>query len=182
MGCAVTTTDVRQILDELAIVRGELGQLRDQVSRLDADLSGVLSRESEARLRSSIEAEVRARYGLDDEPTDHGGARPSPLASVLPAHRATSGKRPVVEVAGDDERTDPLDGLVDTARRNYRFTVTAVILLVAIIFGGVPQMIAAFQALGYLPDPPVEVVLDAPAPIAHPLPGGMSNAGPEPMP
>lgn len=182
----MTTTDVAQVLDAIARLTRRmdasdaasearhdrtdrrLDEIGAKLVQLDADLAGVLTREQESRMRSTIEAEVRARYGLDDEPTDTG-IRPSPLASGLP-HRSTSGARVSVPPMGED----PLDGILGQVRENFRFSVIALLIAMAIGFGGVPQVVAALQSLGYLPAAPVAVQLDPvePSPLSRPSPFG----------
>ena len=148
----MTTTDVQQLL-------ARLDQVCMRLDRIEADLSGVLGREREEKLRRTIEAEVRARYGVD-EITDASGPYPLPVRTG-----------PSLTVPAPEEKTDPLDGLVNTVRSNYRFSVVALLMLAAIIFGGVPQMIAALQTLGYLPPSPVPVELQVePATLFEPEP------------
>ena len=164
-GEPVTMDEITRILARLDSLEADL---TERLARIEADLSGVLDRERTGKLRAQIEEEFRRRYGVD-EVTDPSVIHPLPVR-VAPARTF-----PAPSTDAGEEKTDPLDGLVNTVRSNYRFSVAALLMLAAIIFGGIPQMIAAFQALGYLPPSPVQVELQAePAPF--------SPFTPEPLP
>lgn len=142
----MTTTEIARILARIDALDRESASrheaLRGRLDRIEADLGGVLDREQRQQMRADVRAQVLAEYGLDDV-TDHG-----PLVPVEPRKLAQQDR-------------DTLERLVDTVRENFRFTLVAVLIGIAIIAGGVPQVVVALQTLGYLPAAPVETRLDA---------------------
>lgn len=169
----MTTTEIAQLLARIDTLERHV---MARLAAIEQDLEAVRVRELRAQIRAELEAELRAPLGSIDGVTDPGFV-PLPLP-------VNTGPRPLPAVPDiTEEPTDPINGLLSTARQNFRFSVMALVIIVGLIFGGGPQVVEALALLGWLPRAPMQVELtDVPAPVARPLPGGMSTVTAEPLP